>query len=116
MRYLKVKLNWLKLRGSNMSDWKRDTGIPAGTVLVTSTGMGTSAHSHSGYWATSTEAERNLSESMKKEIDMRVMRIIKLNTFPDEDIIKEIMKDPSAFELINAPSEEVKAAYKMTQL
>lgn len=53
-----------------------------------------------------------LSEDIRKEIDDRIVYLIKLNTMPDEVVIEAIIKDKGIFELLANPSEAVIDAYK----
>jgi len=58
-----------------------------------------------------TVVEDTLSEAMKKQVDESIVRVLKLNAMSDEEIIEQIMREPDVFELLTAPSDDVKRAH-----
>lgn len=55
-----------------------------------------------------------MSGEMRKEVDNRILKALRLMHTSDEDIIKEIMEETEddIYSLLYAPSDEVTSAYK----
>lgn len=68
-------------------------------------------HNHTFNDMFGADVEDKLSEAMKKQVDESIVRVLKLNAMSDEDIIEKIMNEPDVFELLVAPSDDVKKAY-----
>jgi len=70
-----------------------------------------SNHNHTLSDMYGSTVEDELSESMKKQVDESIVRVLKLNAMSDEDVIVQIMNDPDVFELLIEPSDDVKKAH-----
>ena len=64
------------------------------------------------YTFTGNSFTEEMSENMKEEINKMILRVFRLNTMSDEDVIKELLKDEEVFDLLSDPSETVIEAYK----
>jgi len=53
-----------------------------------------------------------ISIEMQKNLDERMKFMFRLNAMSDEEIIEEILKNRSSYDLIANPSDAVKEAYK----
>ena len=53
-----------------------------------------------------------LTDDMRREVDERILYILRLNVMTDEAVIEAIIEDESIFELLSNPSDDVIAAYK----